>query len=433
MDNKLGVIVPYRDRKEHLNIFKKHISEYLNSKGITFELIIVEQSDDKPFNRGKLLNIGFLEAEKLGCRYVVFHDVDMLPIDADYSYSSDVLQLANEFISDVDYTKEIYDGYFGGVTLFPIEKFKSINGYPNDFWGWGFEDDELLRRCVENGIETDSQCILNRVSNRNVLEFSGTGSYIKVKNLIDYSKKIKISTTFRINPTIDAQKPYDEWTIFSIPGYDMTLTAIDLFGTYKFELFNYKKEIYSIITKQLPIHTTNIVIEIDPYECLVSLYQNKEFINSFNYYKQLYNYAKEEYFYIGIANPYRGTNFKEFYGYISSFEIYNDGVKIIDLDIPNYQNGVVKNKFNKEEYDTFSCTLEKAKETKYEYIQIPKKRKGLFKLLKHENNGFNKGNWIDTNTRINQIKFNKKNSKTGLNNIVYKSIENTDNYLKVKL
>ena len=57
--NKLGVIVPYRDREEHLSIFKKHITEYLNREKIQFELIVVEQSDDKPFNRGKLLNIGF--------------------------------------------------------------------------------------------------------------------------------------------------------------------------------------------------------------------------------------------------------------------------------------------------------------------------------------------------------------------------------------
>ena len=161
--NKLGVIVPYRDREEHLIIFKKHITEYLNKQNILFELIIVEQTNDKPFNRGKLLNIGFIEAERLGCTYVVFHDVDMLPIDVDYSYCSDVLQLANNFISDTDYTKEIYDGYFGGVTMFPIDSFKKVNGYPNDFWGWGFEDDELLRRCMQSGIETDSKKIKNRI------------------------------------------------------------------------------------------------------------------------------------------------------------------------------------------------------------------------------------------------------------------------------
>ena len=73
MDKKLGVIVPYRNRKSHLKIFKKNITDYLNSQNIPFELIIVEQVDENPFNRGKLLNIGVIEAERLKCDYVVLH------------------------------------------------------------------------------------------------------------------------------------------------------------------------------------------------------------------------------------------------------------------------------------------------------------------------------------------------------------------------
>ena len=429
--NKLGVIVPYRDREEHLIIFKKHITEYLNKQNILFELIIVEQTNDKPFNRGKLLNIGFIEAERLGCDYVVFHDVDMLPIDVDYSYSPDVLQLANNFISDTDYTKEIYDGYFGGVTMFPIDSFKKVNGYPNDFWGWGFEDDELLRRCIQSEIETDSKKIKNRIIRGNVLQLNGTGSYIKVNNIIDYTKKIKISTTFRINSNIDYQKQYTEWTIFSIPGYDMTLTAIDLFGTYKFELWDYKKQVYSINTNTLPIHTTTITIEINPVDCSVTLFQNREYVDSFNYCKKLFNYSKEEWIYLGIANPYRGNNLKEFYGWIGEFKVWNDSKKIIDLDISNYKNGNVQNKCNGENCEVFSCNLIKTNESKYEYLQIPKQRKGIFKLIEHKNNGFINGKWETILTRYNQIKFSNKDNKTGLSNLKYTMLENKNNFIKV--
>ena len=44
----------------------------------------IEQADDKPFNRGKLLNVGYTLACDNGCDYFVFHDVDMLPEDVDY-------------------------------------------------------------------------------------------------------------------------------------------------------------------------------------------------------------------------------------------------------------------------------------------------------------------------------------------------------------
>ena len=431
--DRLGIIVPYRDRLEHLNIFKEHITNYLTKQNIQFELIIVEQFDDKPFNRGKLLNIGVIEAERLGCNYVVLHDVDMLPVDVDYSYSTEVLQLANKFISDGDYTKEIYDGYFGGVTLFPIEVFKRVNGYPNDFWGWGFEDDELLRRCIINGVETDSQKIKNRSISKKALEFNGINSYIKVNNNIDYTKNIKISVSFRIQPDIDSTKTYEEWTIFSIPGYDMTLSAIDLFGTYKFELWDFKKKIYSITTNQLPIHFTNIVIEIDTTNCMVNLFQNREWVGSFEYYKKLYDYSKEKWFYIGNANPYRGNNSKEFYGYISEFKVYNDGNEIINLDIKNYKDGKVKNTSNLDEADAFSCNLIKIDESKYEYHPIPKKRLCTFKLMKHKNNGFQNGKWKDINTRVNQIQYNKKSNTSGLNDLKYNTINKLDNQILVSL
>ena len=37
-------------------------------------------------------------------------------------------------------------GYFGGITSFSAGQFKQINGFPNNFWGWGGEDDELYKR-----------------------------------------------------------------------------------------------------------------------------------------------------------------------------------------------------------------------------------------------------------------------------------------------
>ena len=84
--SKLGVVVPYRDREAHLNIFIPKIKKKLEKDKIDYELIIVEQATKQAFNRGKLLNIGVTKALELGCTYVALHDVDMIPVDADYSY-----------------------------------------------------------------------------------------------------------------------------------------------------------------------------------------------------------------------------------------------------------------------------------------------------------------------------------------------------------
>lgn len=42
-----------------------------------------------------------------------------------------------------------YKEFFGGVSGLTVEQFQKINGFPNAFWGWGGEDDDLWNRYVE--------------------------------------------------------------------------------------------------------------------------------------------------------------------------------------------------------------------------------------------------------------------------------------------
>ena len=113
MNKKLGIIVPYRNREEHLKVFLKKMSQYLSARKINYEIIIVHQDDAKLFNRGMLLNIGFKIAEELNCEYVVFHDIDMIPLIVDYSYSDIPLHLATNFKSiDHDHERELFEEYF---------------------------------------------------------------------------------------------------------------------------------------------------------------------------------------------------------------------------------------------------------------------------------------------------------------------------------
>lgn len=144
----MGVIVPYRNREAHLKEFLLRIKEYL--KQTPYQIFIIEQSDNKPFNRGKLLNAGF-DLAKSSCLYMCFHDVDMLPLNADYSYPDTPTHLA-EAVEQFNFEMP-YPTYFGGVTLFNNADFQLINGYSNEYWGWGAEDDDLRTRCEIKGLQ----------------------------------------------------------------------------------------------------------------------------------------------------------------------------------------------------------------------------------------------------------------------------------------
>ena len=80
--DRVAIVIPYRDRKQHLPVVLKNLHRFLMKQQIDYGIFIVEQSTDGSFNRAKLMNVGFVEALKLyewDC--FVFHDVDLLPMD----------------------------------------------------------------------------------------------------------------------------------------------------------------------------------------------------------------------------------------------------------------------------------------------------------------------------------------------------------------
>lgn len=152
MNHKLGVIVPYRDREPHLRLFVPFLYNALVNAGIDHRMLIVEQEQGKPFNRAKLMNIGF-DLSKDDCDYFAFHDVDLLPEEADYSYPNCPTHMS-AYCSQFDYRLP-YETIFGGVALFRKEDVINVNGYSNEYWGWGGEDDDMYDRCQreETGFE----------------------------------------------------------------------------------------------------------------------------------------------------------------------------------------------------------------------------------------------------------------------------------------
>lgn len=141
---KLLVIIPYRDRESHLKEFIPYITKSLQDQNIENKIVVVEQSPEKLFNRGLLCNVGFYLYQH-ECDYICIHDVDIIGENFDYGYEPIVTHLSARWKNN-NY-KEFYSRCLGGVTLFPKNDFIKINGFSNEYWGWGAEDDDLRLRC----------------------------------------------------------------------------------------------------------------------------------------------------------------------------------------------------------------------------------------------------------------------------------------------
>lgn len=159
---RLGIVIPYRLRQEHLKI----TAPILRRIGHVY---VVEQMDDKPFNRAKLGNAGFLEF-KNEFDYFAFHDVDLIPEDSDYyKYSYNPCHLAT-MAEQFNFVMP-YPDYFGGVTLFPKEKFEQVNGFSNEYWSYGGEDDEIKRRFIDKKMVIESrQCRFSSLPHERIVD-----------------------------------------------------------------------------------------------------------------------------------------------------------------------------------------------------------------------------------------------------------------------
>ena len=159
-EQRLSIIVPYRNREKHLATFVPYMNEFMKRKhpNLKYEIFLIEQDGDKLFNRQKLLNIGF-DLTKDDFTYFCFHDVDMLPIsNCDYSFNGYPTRVWS-FLSQRDQKREMEkknrpkDGlikpvsFGGGIVILGKQDFIDLNGYSNNYYGWGPGDRDMFKRC----------------------------------------------------------------------------------------------------------------------------------------------------------------------------------------------------------------------------------------------------------------------------------------------
>lgn len=129
------VVIPYRGRKMHLDCVLARF-QHLN-------VVVVEQCDALPFNRGALLNIGYCKARAEGAQRVLMHDCDLVPDDTLLRMYLEPWPMPVVHFGARFRRYNNSKNYFGGVHGFCAGDFP---GYPNHFWGWGGEDDALRTR-----------------------------------------------------------------------------------------------------------------------------------------------------------------------------------------------------------------------------------------------------------------------------------------------
>jgi hypothetical protein len=154
-------------------------------------------------------NIGFLHAKQKYEYYediiFIFNDVDTLP------HKKNLL----DFNLEENEIKHYYGFYFtlGGIFAIKGKDFEKINGFPN-FWGWGYEDNVILNRALENKI------------NINRLNFFEIGNH-NILHLIDeFSKNIseKAKDDFANKSIVDGLNTLKNVSF----NYNETTTMVDI-------------------------------------------------------------------------------------------------------------------------------------------------------------------------------------------------------------
>jgi hypothetical protein len=150
------ILVSYRSRidqpfrRTQIIEMIDNIKKYFHENDVEYKIVIIEQNNDYKFNRGWLLNIAFLESEKMFLEPKKYFHMNVdYTFDLSRKFPNELFELNNGFI-------ELYLLPFkyilASACVFDPESYKKINGFPNDLEGWGGDDWAIYKRVVENNI-----------------------------------------------------------------------------------------------------------------------------------------------------------------------------------------------------------------------------------------------------------------------------------------
>lgn len=190
-------IVPYRDREQQMLFFNKHMSENILEDENEFRILFIHQKDDRPFNRGAMKNIGFLVVKDLyPDNYkditLVFNDVDTLPYTKNFIDYNTTNGIVKHFFG--------FKFALGGILSIKASDFEKVNGFPN-LWTWGYEDNELNSRIIENPDIVIDRNQFYEIRDKNILHAADGVS--KVRNKLEQFRYLKYRTNEGISDIND--------------------------------------------------------------------------------------------------------------------------------------------------------------------------------------------------------------------------------------
>tara|TARA_B100000795_G_scaffold268104_2_gene254351 strand:- start:6 stop:767 length:762 start_codon:yes stop_codon:yes gene_type:complete len=159
---KIMIILPIRNRDTYLDNYLKNVLPILKKQNIDYKIIIVEQSPDKLFNKGKINNIGFKEGTRMfnSINNIYFNDIDNFPLNSNVINFNEPIKNVKHFFG--------YKHCLGGIFSVNKNIFNKINGFSNNFYGWGYEDVDIQNRFVINKINISRSNFLERKNNKNI-------------------------------------------------------------------------------------------------------------------------------------------------------------------------------------------------------------------------------------------------------------------------
>jgi hypothetical protein len=204
---KIIFIVPYRDRKEHLEHFKSQMKIILEDYNPNdYRFFFAHQCDTRSFNRGAIKNIGFIAAKTMYPNdykniTFVFNDVDSMPIRKDLIKYETTRGVVKHFYG--------FTYALGGIFSITGGDFERLNGFPN-FWGWGYEDNMMQKRAEKWRLTIDRSTFFN-INDLNIIQLMHGNTRDINKN--DF-EKFATNTPDGINHINDISYTFDAATNF---------------------------------------------------------------------------------------------------------------------------------------------------------------------------------------------------------------------------